>query len=258
MTVRWTGEAVADGTVAFRVGREDASVVAEWTGLATLRSDLEGTSFSFETHPALEPALVDKLRRGTVPALLRHLRGEPSLHASAVEIGGRAVAFLGPPSAGKSTLAAYLSRSWPLVADDILLLDLGEGVRALPNASVSWLTREACDSLGCSGDGPVPAPRVRREALPLGALLLLVYGPGHAVTRLRGMAALSALLGAQIRFVVDDPATHARDVAQMQRVAELVPVYELVRPRGLAELEETVRRLGALMSPAPAAVAGGR
>ncbi len=57
------------------------------------------------------------------PALVLALamQGIWSLHASAVMLQGRLVAFLGESGQGKSTLAGYLaSTGWELVADDIL------------------------------------------------------------------------------------------------------------------------------------------
>ncbi|MGH6644942.1 MAG: HPr kinase/phosphorylase, partial [Bradyrhizobium sp.] len=49
------------------------------------------------------------------------LQGEETLHATVLEMDGRAVALLGRSGAGKSTLAAYLiSRGADLITDDML------------------------------------------------------------------------------------------------------------------------------------------
>jgi len=57
---------------------------------------------------------------GPVLAVVCYLRGLLPLHASAVRVRGRAVAFAGRSGAGKSTLAAALcDRGYPLVTDDI-------------------------------------------------------------------------------------------------------------------------------------------
>ncbi len=51
-------------------------------------------------------------------------RGELVLHASAVEVEGRAVAFVGPRGHGKSTMAAAMvARGHHLVSDDVLTVD---------------------------------------------------------------------------------------------------------------------------------------
>jgi hypothetical protein len=59
--------------------------------------------------------------------LLRH-RGVVCLHASAVAIHDRAVAFVGPPGAGKSTTAAALGRrGHRVLADDITVIEEVDG-----------------------------------------------------------------------------------------------------------------------------------
>ncbi len=66
---------------------------------------------------------------GPVLGVLLRYRGVICLHASAVSINGRAVAFLGAPGAGKSTIAAALAQRGHLVlADDITALEERSGV----------------------------------------------------------------------------------------------------------------------------------
>jgi len=71
---------------------------------------------------------------GPVFGYMLRLRGITCLHASAVEIDGRAVAFVGPPGAGKSTVAAALAlRGHAALADDIVAIVERDGVfRAMP------------------------------------------------------------------------------------------------------------------------------
>ncbi|MDY6785574.1 MAG: hypothetical protein SW833_23990 [Cyanobacteriota bacterium] len=61
---------------------------------------------------------------GPIIGFILRLRGFPCLHASSVAIGDRAIAFLGPPGAGKSTLAAaFARRGYPILSDDIVVLN---------------------------------------------------------------------------------------------------------------------------------------
>jgi len=60
---------------------------------------------------------------GPVMGFILRLRGTCCLHASAVAVGNGAVALVGPPGAGKSTLAAAFGRSgFPVLSDDIAAL----------------------------------------------------------------------------------------------------------------------------------------
>jgi hypothetical protein len=66
--------------------------------------------------------------RGPVMGFVLRRRGTLALHGSAVSIRGQAVVFCGPPEAGKSTLAAALSRRGiPVLTDDIAALGLMNG-----------------------------------------------------------------------------------------------------------------------------------
>jgi hypothetical protein len=67
-------------------------------------------------------------------AILCHKRDLLPVHASCVEIGGRAIAFAGPSGAGKSVLtAAFLKAGCSMLADDITAVDVGA-----PGGPVVW------------------------------------------------------------------------------------------------------------------------
>jgi hypothetical protein len=68
----------------------------------------------------------ERLVLAQVLPLAAVLRGMEILHASAVSLAGRAVAFLGGSGAGKTTLAGRIvARGAQLVTDDVLAVDLG-------------------------------------------------------------------------------------------------------------------------------------
>lgn len=246
MSVTWTGQSLVGEDVAFRVGRLGDLLVAEWPEVATLRCKRDGGLVTCEVHPGVEPALEQKLRRGLVPALLRHLTGELSLHASAAVRDGVALAFLGAPSAGKSTMVAELSgRGWRAITDDVLPLD--RSLRAVPCDPLLWLAPDARAFLGLDGAAPALVQGVETPAA-VGAWVALRFADGPpALSRLRGAAAVRALAEAQIRFVLDEPAIHARDLRRLFSALERVPMYELVRPRQLDRMSESAVLLEALV-----------
>lgn len=64
---------------------------------------------------------------GSAMGALLHQRNILPLHASAVQVDGKAVLFMGPSSIGKSTLAAgFQKRGIPLLADDVCAVTADE------------------------------------------------------------------------------------------------------------------------------------
>jgi hypothetical protein len=65
---------------------------------------------------------------GPISGLLLRLRGRVCLHASAVEVNGACIVFVGCEGAGKSTIAAAFARlGSPVLSDDIVALVEQEG-----------------------------------------------------------------------------------------------------------------------------------
>jgi hypothetical protein len=65
---------------------------------------------------------------GPVMGFVLRLQGIVCLHASAVAIGERAAALVGPPGSGKSTTAAaFARRGYPVLTDDVAALTDGAG-----------------------------------------------------------------------------------------------------------------------------------
>ncbi len=78
------------------------------------------------------------------------LRGLEILHASAVIVAGRAVAFTGHSQAGKSSVAInLLRRGVPFLADDIVALEpAGTHVMAHPGSALASVRRAEAEAIG--------------------------------------------------------------------------------------------------------------
>jgi hypothetical protein len=75
----------------------------------------------------VDPAIIPILVSGTIVAYLLSLGGNLVLHASAVEVDGGAVAFIGYSGQGKTTLATlFCAAGYPLVTDDVLPVAVDE------------------------------------------------------------------------------------------------------------------------------------
>jgi hypothetical protein len=247
-----------DGTE-FDVDRAGAEVRARWAAAST---------FEDTVTYLLGPVLGFVLR----------LRGRTCLHASAVAVGGRALALVGPVGAGKSTTAAALAgRGCPVLADDVLPLEPRGGdvlahpayprlrlwpdsarllygaEDALPPLTPTW---DKCYLDLAARDGAF-CPR----ALPLGAVYLLGErgtGPGApAVRAVPGPAGLLALVQHTYVNYLLDRAMRGREFALLGRVAAGVPVREAAAPAGAAHLgalcDLLLEDFGALASGAPQA-----
>jgi len=65
---------------------------------------------------------------GPVLGLVLRLRGVTCLHASAISVGGRAIAFVGSEGAGKSTTAAmFAQKGCPVISDDVVAITERQG-----------------------------------------------------------------------------------------------------------------------------------
>lgn len=200
-----------------------------------------------------------RLRRmallGVCAGVLLHQRGRLTLHASAVVCGSAAVAFVGWKGAGKSTLAAAMTRAGhPLVTDDVLVVDeVGEQHVATPAFSQLKLRPDAAEAAGSAADGAsTPTGKVllgeslpfQAEAVPLRAIYVLGSGDTTTAERVDPAEAFPLLLSQTYapRFVGGAD----QDAGLFEKVVGLargVPVYSLRRPRDLEALPETVRFL---------------
>ncbi|MBS2016688.1 MAG: hypothetical protein JST00_27640 [Deltaproteobacteria bacterium] len=258
MSVRWTGELVEQGTTLFRIGRDGDQLVAEWVGLCELRSDRRGAHVSLTGVVGADERLLTKVRAGLGAALVAHLQGATSLHASAVAAadGARAFAFLGRSGAGKSTLAAWMCRrrGYTLVSDDVVRLSIdGASTEIIPGERDHWLDLEAWyavepDERGTEnepGKAPVPASRVAERPAKLTALVALSYGDTTEIgfERLRGHRAMEAILPCLVRFVLDEPDAQLEELRRIEAILGGTPLFALRAPRDLAMLPAVVDAL---------------
>lgn len=260
--IRWLAQYAPFGQVAFRIGRIDDDVVAEWAGVARLQARSDGTEVRFEALPGARPIDLAKLERGSARLLIRHLQRKIALHGSAVGLGSGAVIFLGRSGEGKSTLAAALCAfsGATLFADDAIAIDPAspDASRWLvaPMETDHWLDAGAAHALGLATTAPggekmpVRTARPAEAHVPLVAFVDLVFDADAREPRLSeigGMEALAALVPQAVRFIVDEPARQREEVEMLTRLASGVPTFRLERPRDLALLRPTVELAAALL-----------
>lgn len=223
---------------------DGAAYRLEYADGVEVRVDASGSSIAC-TWPAeltLEDAATYLL--GPACGFVLRLRGVTCLHASAVSLGGAAVAICGPAGAGKSTTAAALAaRGRPVLSDDVVpLLDTPGGLFARPAYPHLRLWPDAVRALrGEGADLPPLTPTWDKrfldlaaegafhgEPLPLAAVYLLggrEDGPG--APRLErvppGEAVLDLVANVYMGWL-PGAAARGRDLALLGRVAASVPV----------------------------------
>lgn len=205
---------------------------------------------------------------GSAMGALLHQRGLLPLHANAVEIDHRAVAFVGESGAGKSTLASWFhDRGYRVLSDDVCVVHGAE--RGLPKIYPAIMrVRMRRDALLASGRTPleydpsysgdpefdkfdVPLPLDESSAVPLSAVVLLKFGEVPSTQRLEGVQAASVLFEHTYRGMMLNQIGNAR--THWEAVTQLLPklsVFRWVRPRdhgaiesGTASLLDALRAL---------------
>jgi hypothetical protein len=190
------------------------------------------------------------------------LRGEECLHATVVEIGGRAVGLLGPSGAGKSTFAAFLlTKGATLVTDDMLRVTFVEGkVMAHPGPHRLKLFEEEARRFlpNAARDGNfnrlsrkiMVEPSSRRgTALPLSALFWLGGDePGDgasdvSVRRLAGIELVKVLTQSTMARRYETPERLKRQLRFAERLARVTPIYALDYRRAYELLEKAAHEL---------------
>ncbi|MEW6629424.1 MAG: serine kinase [Pseudomonadota bacterium] len=213
-----------------------------------------------EPAPGIDDALLAFPLLGPVMALLLHQRGLLVLHASAINVSGRSVIFMGDKGAGKSTTAGAMIRAGHrLLTDDVVALDLSAAGRptVLPGFPQLKLAADAAGAIRIE-DAEV-RPRVHpqidkaqhrlregfsAEAVPASRIYVLERGERATISPLPGASALPAIIrfsyvtrfGRQA-LVGDFASTHLRQCAEL---AGRIGVCRLEVPAGLERIDEAV------------------
>lgn len=199
---------------------------------------------------------------GLVLPLLLRLHGVTCLHASAVTVAGRVVAFTGPAETGKSTtLAALLRRGCAFFSDDLVPLHRAAGrimayggfpqVGLWPNSMRTLLGEEAdlpylWQESPARPDKRILVPNHGSEhsgaAVPVGAVYLLPQRGGTASAKVRIESvsprdAVAQLVPHTTGRALASAADLGADLTHLAHLARTAPVRLVVRPDDLTQLD---------------------
>jgi hypothetical protein len=245
---------------------EEACFFWEQAGSYLVRG---GHSITVCPAPRAEPDLVRLPLLGVVFGALLSQRGLQVLHASAVDVRGEVVGFVGNKEMGKSTTAAAFHQAGHrAVTDDVLALQVSgndECFEMLPAFPHLKLWPRSVVSLGENPeDHPALHSQVSKrsfalretfptEPLPMARLYLLSWGERTAVEEMSEAEAFRSLVPHTFasRFEPDTPETMKKLLASCSALIKGVPTKRLVRKADLNGLEEIVEAVEEDLSVAP-------
>lgn len=216
------------------------------------------TSISVHGDASISEEEIAALLLGPVLGIILRLRGVTSLHASAVSVGGRAIAFVGVEGAGKSTAAALFAQNGHAVlSDDIVaLIKRDQSFQVLPAYPYLNLWPQSLEMI--SGL-PIPssAPpegekyqvrlgagdlRFQREALPLAAIYLLGERSGEPrapfIEQPAPQDALMSLVANTYGNKLLDAAMRAQEFSVLGQLVNLLPIRRVVAHQDPAQLSK--------------------
>ena len=186
---------------------------------------------------------------GSAFGALLHQRGLLPLHANAVEIAGKAVAFMGESGSGKSTLAAWFhDQGHAVLADDVCVIGFGRdgAPEARPGLPRVRLWKEALEASGRDAndysrsfvgdedfdkyDVPLALTPSQADTLPLAALYVLERGPDLRLQPLTGIDAAEAVFAHTYRGAFVSSAANTKSHwQQCLQVVRRVPIFRCER-----------------------------
>jgi hypothetical protein len=233
-----------DGTAFYSVALDHRRTRLRYPRLCEFVGDTGLQEVSVALAPGRNPGLIPVLAGGMLVALHLRLRGDLVLHASAVRVGGAALAFVGASGMGKSTMATVLcAAGHPLLTDDVLRAQLTpDGVVVHPGSTETRL-RDAARPLASGRPGrhtadgrlAVMPSSVADGPLPLAACVVPLPSREHdrvQVRRVAGGRALMLLSRFPRILGWRQPTTLAREFEQLADLVGRVRVFEARIPWG--------------------------
>jgi len=251
--------ALPDGTPWTQIFRTEDGYLLRFPELADFEVSTDGFAVCGRPVPGIPEQSVQHLYLNQVLPLALSKQGELVFHASAVEIGGEAVAFMAESGRGKSTLAAsFATNGFRFLTDDGLVLkDTGGAWQVLPSHPSIRLWEDSQAAL-VAADSP-RAPQVSyttksrilaggdiafcAEPRPLRRIYFLGLGVARKpeINPLAPSDALIELVKHSFLLDVEEQALLAKHFDELSRLTGLPLFYRLDYPRRFDALD-TVRQ----------------
>ncbi len=239
LVAQWSTDS---GLTASFVRRADGSHLLRFESTCDVVVDSRAEQVTVHMVEGVPEAMGGVLVAGTVMSYVLMLRSETVLHASAVDVGGRAIGFVGSSGMGKTTLATLMCRDGGLlITDDVLrVCRAADGAHGCALGATELRLRAAAAGLTdefAEGGSHRPTADDRRAlsvpaATQEGVLLsaLLIPRPRRdsselLLTRLQPATAALSLLSFPRILGIQDQRLLADQFDQMVDLAQSVPVF---------------------------------
>jgi hypothetical protein len=233
------------------------AICYEWNDLGTalIRN---GNEVFIDPLPGVASEEFSIFITGSILAILLNQRGILVLHAGAVVINGKAIAFLGDKGAGKSTLSACLqSRGHEFITDDLVPITFDGGlVQISPGFPRIKLRADSVKSIGLDWES---LPEVHKfidkrsyqdfdnfstEPVNLSRIYILAENPAIEIKKLESAKAFIEITKhTYLARCLQATGQVAEHFQQCKALISAVPVYSLARPHNYNVLPEIASQI---------------
>ena len=243
-----------DGTWWTLFFRTDAGYLLRFPGLADFTVSTDGQSVRCWPAPGISENTVQHLYLNQVLPLALSKQGKLVFHASAIDIDGAAVAFMGESGKGKSTLAASFATSgFHFLTDDGLMVEAcGDGYQVMPSHPSIRLWQDSEAALIAPATPTAPALEFTSKSRflagesipfcdtprPLRRVYFLGDGSASAITfqRMKPGEALIELVKHSFLLDIEEKQMLATHFDVLSTLASLPIYYRLDYPRRYEDL----------------------
>jgi hypothetical protein len=243
-----------DGSLWAEFHRTTGGYLLRFPELADFEVSADGSRISSWPAPGVTNPTVEHLYLNQVLPLALSKTGKFVFHASAVELGSSAVAFLAEAGRGKSTLAAAFSTAGRrfLTDDGLVLNPDGNGYFAMPSHPSIRLWHDSHERLVPANASAAPPVSYSSKARLLAGSALnycsepralraaYCLGPGHATKIvIEPLSAADSLVHwAKHSFLLDveDKSLISTHFDRLAGLANRIPCFHLDYPRDFDEL----------------------
>lgn len=234
-----------DGRLRYGAYRSDSNYTLRFDGCCDFFISLDLRTVECVPVRGVDHALTTVLAEGALLAFIHSMQKRCILHASAVQLGSDAVAFVGGTGFGKSTVAARLcAAGCQLISDDVLRIDLSDDIavfRGTREVRLRPAAREVARQLPpgttmretADGRLAVSPTTTQHQVLPLRAVVIPL--PRRDLQRARlepltGPSALTQLIAVPRLVGWKDPTFLRDQLRDLAHVAQRVPVFKAHLP----------------------------